>query len=275
MDKEGGLSKTTIVGGQPDNIKSIIPGINNSIENILMKAASDEEFKEKLLNDRLTVLEEESSLNHIDKNMLQSIPSSSLNSMIEKFTGQITSRRNFLKGAAASAALLAGAFVLSPSMASNLTPAPPGGARPDPPLLTGKIGTDGGTVDYNYTGLQIIIPPKALSESVNISIRVILPPSKTPENVCFFGEVYEFSPEDICFSKEITVKFPAPYCSYDVIKAYCWKKSEWLSLPVESSTETTGYEVAKIKNFGIYTLGYEINTPVPTRVPVTRGIDPQ
>ncbi|MEQ8191024.1 MAG: twin-arginine translocation signal domain-containing protein [Candidatus Eremiobacterota bacterium] len=270
MDKL--FSKTTIVGGQPDNTKSIIPGINNTVEKLLMKAASDENFREKFLNDRAAVLEHESSLNHIDRNMLISIPSSTLNSMIEKFISQMTSRRDFIKGAASSAAFIAGAFVFPPSFASAITPAPPGGARPDPPVFTEQTGIDGGTVNYSYTGLKLIIPPGALSETVNISIRVILPPSKAPENVCFFGEVYEFFPADLRFSEEITVNFPCH--GYDVTGVYFWNKREWKSVPVESLTETDGYTVAKIKHFGIYTLGCQAVTPFPTKIPVTRGIDP-
>lgn len=269
MDKL--FSKTTIVGGQPDNTKSILPGINNTVEKILMKAAADEQFREKFLNDRAVVLEHEDSLNQIDKNMLISIPSSTLRSMIDKFISQITSRRDFLKGAAYSAALLAGAFVLSPSFGSALTPAPPGGARPDPPLLTDRIGIDGGTVDYSYTGLQLIIPPGALTETVNISIRVILPPANAPENICFSGEVYEFYPEDLQFLKEITVKFPCPSCGS--VNGYYWNKKKWSQLSLESGEENSGaYKFARIKNFGVYTVGYEI--PPPTRIPVTRGIDP-
>jgi len=274
MDKREFFSKTTIVGGQPDNKESLYGGMNINIEKLLMKAASDEKFRDDLLNNRKTVLEKEDSLTGLDKMILGNIPAGTLTNMIEHFIHQSTSRRNFLKGAAASAAFLTGAFVLSSSMASNLTPAPPGGARPDPPFLTEKIGTDGGTVDYNYTGLQIIIPPGALSEPVNISVRVILPPGRAPENISFLGEIYEFSPEDLYFSKEITVKFPdQPYC-YDVNGAYYWKKPEWHLMPAESLTETDGYKVVKIKHFGIYTLGYQAVTPFPTKIPVTRGIDP-
>ncbi len=272
MDKRELFSKTTIVGGQPENKEYLYGAMNINIEKLLMKAAADEKFRDDLLNNRKAVLEEEDSLTGLDKIILGNIPAGSLNNMIEHFIQQSTSRRNFLKGAAASAAFLTGAFVLSSSMASNLTPAPPGGARPDPPLLTEKIGTDGGTVDYDYTGLQIVIPPKALSEPVNISVRVILPPGRAPENVSFFGEVYEFSPEDLRFLEEITVKFPCH--GYDVTGVYFWNKREWKSVPVESLTETDGFTVAKIKHFGIYTLGYQAVTPFPTKIPVTRGIDP-
>lgn len=112
MEERKSIERTTIVGGQPFDGKQTFSG--NNIEKILARASEDEDFKNSLLYDRKTFLKNsEIFLNKQDKKILETIPLLTLNSMIEKFTYQRSSRRNFLKGAAASVAFLVTGMVLS------------------------------------------------------------------------------------------------------------------------------------------------------------------
>lgn len=109
MDKERKKdtpNKLTIVGGQP--LREGPAVFSTNIEKLLLKASTDKDLKESLLQDRNAVLHNsEYSLNHQDKMILMSIPTLRLEDMIKRFSIQRTSRRTFLKGAAATVALLA------------------------------------------------------------------------------------------------------------------------------------------------------------------------
>jgi len=267
MDKP---DKLTIVGGQATDGNNPF-NFNTHIEKILIKAASDETFRKELMEDRKSALDKE-DINPADKMLLGKIPLARLSNMIDKFGDYKSSRRNFLKGAAASAALLTGAFLL-PASASLQTPipniAPPGGARPDPPVLSETIGPKGDTIDYNYTGLRLVIPEKALEKTVNITVSVDVLPGKEPENVFFKGYVYKFSPEDTKFSKEISIYFPAFGGGYGMA-GYVWEKSGWKELPAEFSQSPMeqGWALVKSMKLGIYALGFKLE-PTPS---ATRGL---
>jgi len=98
-------NKLTIVGGQPSEKKSQL--FNTNIEKLLLKATSDEKFKEKLLNNRKEVLEdEEHSLTSQDKMLLSRIPPEKLEDMIEKFKLQKNPKKKIFKGSAITMTLL-------------------------------------------------------------------------------------------------------------------------------------------------------------------------
>ncbi len=240
--------------------------ISTNIEKILIKASLDEKFKETLLNKRKSILDmEEFSLNNIDKMLLSTISSERLEDMIEKFTNQYMSRRNFLKGAAASVALLTGLA----STISSCCPVPVTGARPEPPLVSETLLPEGNTIDYSYSGLKIVIPAGAVDKKTNISVSVIIPPAKPPEGITFFGEVYNISGET--FKKDISIIFP--YSSTkEGIKAYSLNNSLWKEIPIEFEEHEPGkyVPVIKTKKTGIYTLGKK--TSVPAATPASHGI---
>ena len=84
-----------------------VPFFNTNIEKLLLKATSDEEFREKLLNNRKEILEdEEHSLTSQDKMLLSSIPPEKLEDMIEKFKLQKNSKKKIFKGSAITMTLL-------------------------------------------------------------------------------------------------------------------------------------------------------------------------
>ncbi|MEQ8169217.1 MAG: twin-arginine translocation signal domain-containing protein [Candidatus Eremiobacterota bacterium] len=233
--------------------------ISTNIEKILIKASLDEKFKETLLNKRNSILDmEEFSLNNIDKMLLSTISSERLEDMIEKFMKHYMSRRNFLKGAAASVALISGSLI-----ASSCCPVPVTGARPEPPLVSETVLPDGSTIDYSYSGLKIVIPPGAVDKSITIKISVIIPPGPAPQEIIFLGEVYNISAES--FQKDISIMFPATNKGGD-IKAFSWKNSKWkeISLQFERKPPDLYIPVIKTKNDGIYTLGYKIDVPTAT-----------
>ena len=114
MEKDENNSDNTIANGQTSGEKS--SAFSTNIEKILMKAVLEEKFKTTLLEDRKSVIDNpEFSLTPGDKAMLQSIPLSKLNSMINNLCKPKSSRRAFLTnvGVAAATALIAGSFLTS------------------------------------------------------------------------------------------------------------------------------------------------------------------
>jgi len=128
MNKE---DKLTIVGGQASGGGQIL--FSSSIEKLLLKALSDENLKETFLQNRASVINNpEFALSSQDIAILQGIPQSRLKDMIEKFSSQRKTRRNFLKGAAATVALLAtGIIPVSGEELKSLTPVPSKTFTPD------------------------------------------------------------------------------------------------------------------------------------------------
>jgi hypothetical protein len=259
VSKEEKNNKTNTTGDQSHKKEG--SSVSTNIEKILIKATMDEKFKETLLNDRKSIMEEgEFSLNNLDKMILTNISLERLENMINNFSKQYTSRRNFLKGAAASVALISGSLIASSCCIPACT-----GARPEPPLLPEKISPEGNTVDYSYSGLKIIIPPGAVDKSVNISISVIIPPAMAPKGMTLFGEVYNISGDTGEFKKEISIVFPYSG-KKEGIKAYSYENSSWKEIPLtfEEKEPERYTPVVKTKKFGIYTLGNKINVPTPT-----------
>ncbi|MEQ8187620.1 MAG: twin-arginine translocation signal domain-containing protein [Candidatus Eremiobacterota bacterium] len=85
-----------------------------NIEKVLLKAVTDRGFKEQLLYDRKSALENQDiSLTTEDKIILEKIPLQMLHNMIENFLKQQSTRRKFLKDAAATVALLTTSIVIS------------------------------------------------------------------------------------------------------------------------------------------------------------------
>ena len=85
-----------------------------NIEKILLKAVTDRDFKEQLLYDRKSALENKDiSLTTKDRIILEKIPVQMLHNMIENFLKQQSTRRKFLKDAAATVALLTTSIVIS------------------------------------------------------------------------------------------------------------------------------------------------------------------
>lgn len=220
-----------------------------NIEKLLIKAASDEEFKKSLFADRKSVIESpEFSLSPQDKMILSAIPSERLQGMIEKFSVQKTSRRNFLKFAAVSAAFVTTSLFLNTScLCSDMTCT---GARPIPPVATQKVGPDGDMIDY--MDIKIVIPEKALPESVDIICQVTYEVPSPPEHIVFYDDSYQISPEDIKFSKDISISF-AVYGEEEV-KIYFLKDKKWTEIEGEKSE---GRLTIKTKYLGIFARGYK------------------
>lgn len=273
----------TIVGGQSFRKEETRKSSNTNIEKILIRASLDKEFREILLKDRESAIEKSGViLSPVDDKIIKSIPLSGLKGMIEKFMDQKTSRRNFLKGAAASAAILTGAFLLNPSFASDAksetTPTPgikqetPSSDQeftplPDYPVVTKSIDSNGGVVDYDYTGLRLVIPGEALAKSVDIEIRVIQPSLEPPENVFFYGLIYYILPEDIEFSQDVSILLPLSGYS-EGICAYLLRNGQWEQL---STGISEGYLIAKTRYSGVFASGFLLDkVPTPS---VTRGMD--
>jgi hypothetical protein len=85
-----------------------------NIEKVLLKAVTNRNFKEQLLHDRKSALEDQDiPLTTEDKIILEKIPSQMLHNMIENFLNQQSTRRKFLKDAAATVALLTTSIIIS------------------------------------------------------------------------------------------------------------------------------------------------------------------
>lgn len=293
------FNKLTIVGGQPP--RKNLPDANGNIEKILFKAATDESFKYKLLIDRKSILEDpELSLSSQDKILLESIPDNRLRDMIEKFIIQRTSRRNFLKNAAATLALLAtGCNVAATESSTDEVPPPlvthkpvpepdysmTMGIRPEhtpiPTYIPVDVGTDGAIVIHPYSNLKLIIPRGALDKTLEIIIGVI-PDGLEYKHGFYSGEEFnnknnfsyimphEFSPQDLQFKKEISICYPISELEYKKLSGlHLTGKITWREFTEKSreklSVETSkdGYAIIKSKKFGIYTLGYLLEPEKP------------
>jgi len=261
-NEENYTNKLTIVGGQASE-KSNSLSFSTNIEKILIKAASDETFRKVLMEDRKSVLEKE-QLNPTDKMLLGTIPLKQLNNMIDKFSGYRSSRREFLKGAAASALFLTGfvpAMAIAQDAYDELFTYGIDHHMPEPHVLeiTKTVTSDGAVINYNYTGLRLVIPPDALDKPVNINIEAINPPDKEPEKSFFKGHIYKFSPENLEFLKEITIYFPAFGMIVNIVP-YRWEVSEWKDISSELLTlpDEPGIFPVKTRKFGFYALGVKV-----------------
>lgn len=215
----------------------------SNIEKILLRAATNKDFRDKILKDKKSVTENtEFSLSEVDKIFLNNIPPQKLNDMIEHFITQKNSRRNFIKGAAASAAFVISASLvpLSSVLAggdNNIDPTY--GIRPDYPypeitpaegidipyaqpsshpiinatpelyksIITEKIHAQGKTILYKYIGLKVIIPDDSIKEST-ITIQLIVPSGVNYKNNFIYLGLVQFTPINTKFNKEISIYFP-------------------------------------------------------------------
>ena len=227
-------------------------GNNNplNIEKLLMSAAFDEKLKKDLLFNREAVINnEEFSLKPQDRMLLSCIPQNKLEDMINKFSFQKTSRRSFLKGAAVSAALISTGLFSASCLCFEGTCT---GARPEPVMQTEWVGGEGGIIDFEYTGLKVTIPEKALEEEVNISVTLDYDVPGNPENVILYGDCYRFSPEDITFLEDISIAFPVSNEKYKA--AYLWQgDGKWEEIEGKNAD---GYLTIKTRSFGLYGVGY-------------------
>lgn len=264
----------------------------SDLEKFLFKTASDKNFRDSFLKDRKSFLANPGlALSHQDKTILGNIPLKNLSDMIEKLCSRTSSRRNFLKGAAAGALILTGA--VSPSFAGegsdgrDILISQTLGSRPDYPYnctynilqpLTRIVGSQGDTIVYDYTGLGIIIPPGALDKETDITINMLyMGPGLNEKNNFFHLDVYQIFSKENEFLKEITIWFPA--VNYNGLKAYFYKdltvktcadgvklwtnKEIWNSIsdltvwePIPVEVKENYYAVFKTTKYGIYTAGY-------------------
>jgi len=72
------------------------------------------------------------------------------------------------------------------------------------------IGPQGGTVD-GPDGVQVIVPPGALSQPTRIGIaRNSAGAPAAPALNPAVGSTYEFTPHDLVFNKPVTLRMPVP-----------------------------------------------------------------
>lgn len=215
----------------------------SNIEKILLRAATDEDFRDKLSEDKKSAIENpEFSLTDRDKMFLNSIPQKKLNGMVENFITQRSSRRNFLKGATASAALVISASMvpLSSVLAGGdtiITSDPTYGSRPDYPypastnntlppnqlpeqpiisatpevynsIITERLNSQGKTILYKYTGLKIVILPDSIKKSTDITIQLTVPSGVNYKNNFVYLGLVQITPIDTKFNREISICFP-------------------------------------------------------------------
>ena len=238
----------------------------SSIEKILLRASTDKDFKDKFLEDKKSVTENaEFSLSEVDKIFLNNIPPQKLDDMIARFISQKNSRRNFLKGAAASMALLICGTVMTPSLGRSYsagmdtdTGTWSGDSTPGidtgsdlAPVVCKTAGMEGLTIIYEYTGFSVVIPANALDKSVTISIT-ITEPSTINSDDHIYSYIYKISPDYITFIKEINLCFPTP-AHIKNTSGYFWNRSTWEIIPAEISDR---FAIVKTKKLGIYTVKY-------------------
>ena len=190
-DGEGQGSNLTIVGGRPRSRRtgSDTP---DGVQQVLVLAASDEEFRERLLGDREAALEQCGiALSKTERAVIMAAPPDQLEAMVTRLVPADPQRREFLRqaartgGAIAAAALLAGTGCADDNedvRTKGIRPDPPDhsmkptGIRPDPvpppkppqePASTGGIRPDP-------------VPPSSPSPTYGVT-RGIRPDRPVPE----------------------------------------------------------------------------------------------
>jgi hypothetical protein len=133
MKKKRSECSPTIVGGQPAGKRDSRDRASRNIEQIVLKLASNESFRERFLEDRdRTTGEAGIVLSAEEKKILDSISDKELLAMAGVLApGKEPSRRRFLR-AAASLAALSGVGVLSCDGRGIGPETPVDGIRPDP-----------------------------------------------------------------------------------------------------------------------------------------------
>jgi len=245
---------------------------STGIERIFLKSLTDENFRENLLKNREDALSDlKYPLTPQDKMLLKSIPHKKLEDMISRFNFQRTSRRNFLKGAAATVALLATGCISNKPEPSYPDSGGSFGCRPEPTpvvLTSQKVGPGGAIIKYKYNNeqLQLIIPEGALDvkEEIIVKIPLYSPSEKEGKSDIYYFPVIEFCPEKLALKKEIDIYLPLADINYSQLKGYYIKYEppglfegseveEFEEMPLEIED---GYAVIKTKKPGIYTVGY-------------------
>jgi hypothetical protein len=117
--REETANKLTIVGGQPD--RKDPPAFSTNIEQVLLKAVEDDEFRDILFKDRKSALEKSGlPITPQDKAILESIPAPTLTVALTNINKRVnqerTSRRGFLKASAAGFGFMVGSFLGIPTM---------------------------------------------------------------------------------------------------------------------------------------------------------------
>ncbi|GAB6275130.1 MAG: hypothetical protein STSR0004_19950 [Peptococcaceae bacterium] len=158
----------------------------------------------------------------------------------------------------------------------NVTSAPSGGGgggggitpTPVPGETSKSIGKDGGSISLGDVNIEI--PPGALEETKNISIKK-LEPAKAPlgvmEGFKFLGDVYCFGPEGLKFKVPVTITFkydPAKLTGLDedtlAIYYYDQTKNAWVIQ--ESAIDKAKRTVStKINHFSCFVLMAKTKIP--------------
>ena len=157
----------------------------------------------------------------------------------------------------------------------NVTSAPSGGGgggvitpTPIPGETSKSIGKDGGSISLGDVNIEI--PPGALEETKNISIKK-LEPAKAPlgvmEGFKFLGDVYCFGPEGLKFKVPVTITFkydPSKLTGLDedtlAIYYYDQTKNAWVIQ--ESAIDKTKRTVStKVDHFSCFVLMAKTKIP--------------
>jgi hypothetical protein len=150
---------TTIVGGQPLGRGRSLPpgGLPVGVEKLLYIAATDQGFREALLNDREGAIDARGlSLRPSERSLLRSVPEAQLLSIIDGIdvSPENLARRGFLKTVAVATATVIAAEGLV-ACGDDATPA---GIQPDMPPSPKDGGPDSGPVTDHGAAVTGIRP---------------------------------------------------------------------------------------------------------------------
>ncbi|MFH2009876.1 MAG: hypothetical protein ABI333_24995 [bacterium] len=163
--------KTTIVGGQPLGNERVLAEVPIGLEQLLAMAASSEEFRRALLDDRESAVEVSGvTLTRTERAILHATSDPVLERMVSQVDVRLPKpeRRQFLERAAAAVVLLVGSGAAAGCQGKGATPSRRGKAEPVPKDLRpmDSVRPD--------AGVQRTHPP------AGIRPRVLEPPNKPP-----------------------------------------------------------------------------------------------
>jgi len=131
------------------------------------------------------------------------------------------------------------------------------------PLASGNVGQAGGTVTHEATGLQVTIPPGALSDSVEITIGLIENHPALPDSIEGIGLALHFGPDGIQFEDSVTIRIPYNQALLDSagvtdpmdLKVYYYLSTTGAWIELEVFAADAGFFYVKVTQFCYLTSG--------------------
>lgn len=117
--------------------------------------------------------------------------------------------------------------------------------------------------DNPLAGVQVEVPPGALSENCTITISQVIDPPALPADTKAIGKVIELGPSGTTFLTELTIRIPYTQADLDAagvtdpaeLEVYTYSTSTmtWEKIPVAGVDITGNYLLCRIDHFSMFT----------------------